>query len=266
MIEISGLYKSFGSNSVLRNVNLTVETGETLVIIGCSGCGKSVLLKHVMRLLNRDQGKIFVDKLDIFEIGAEQLKRYRMQVGMLFQNSALFDSMNVYDNVAFSLHEHYKLPESEIKKRVAGKLKLVGLSGIEELMPAELSGGMRKRVALARAICTDPKTVLYDEPTTGLDPIMADAINDLIIRMQSKLGITSIVVTHDMSSAYKVGNRIAMLYQGQIVHIGTPDEIRQTSNPLVKQFISGSSKGPIASDTSSQYLVDNDNHDLSSEE
>ncbi|PIQ85122.1 MAG: ABC transporter ATP-binding protein [Candidatus Omnitrophica bacterium CG11_big_fil_rev_8_21_14_0_20_45_26] len=265
MIDISNISKSFGSKQVLIQTSLKVAKGETLVIIGRSGCGKSVLLKHVMRLLTPDQGKIFVDQLDIFAMEPQQLNQYRMQVGMLFQNSALFDSMTVYENVSFSLHEHYKLPEAEIQKRVVEKLKLVGLSGIENLMPSELSGGMKKRVALARAICTDPKIVLYDEPTTGLDPIMSDAINELIIRMQDRLGITSIVVTHDMNSAYKVANRIAMLYEGRIVYIGTPEEIRKTDNAVVRQFISGSSKGPIAPDVSYQYLIDNHSHPRSDE-
>ena len=256
MIEIIDLSKSFGENQVLRNVNLKIETGETMVIIGCSGCGKSVLLKHIMRLLSPDHGTVLIEGVDVFSIGRDQLNQFRMQIGMLFQNSALFDSMTVGGNVGFSLYEHYKLPLDEIDKRVKEKLRLVGLSGIQNLMPAELSGGMRKRVALARAICTDPKIILYDEPTTGLDPIMADVINDLIIRMQQKLGITSIVVTHDMSSAYKVGNRLAMLYQGSIVALGTPDEIKRSENPVVKQFITGSSKGPIAPDVSQQYLIE----------
>ncbi len=256
MIEINNLNKSFGSKPILRDVNLKIETGETMVVIGCSGTGKSVLLKHIMRLLVPDGGKIVIDGVDIFSIGEEQLNQFRMQVGMLFQNSALFDSLSVRDNVGFSLNEHYKLPKDEIERRVKEKLRMVGLSGIEDLMPAELSGGMKKRVGLARAICTDPKIILYDEPTTGLDPIMADTINDLIVRMQKQLGVTSIAVTHDMQSAYKVANRIAMLYQGQIVAVGTPDEIKNSTNPLVHQFITGSSQGPIVAETSRQYLVD----------
>lgn len=259
MIEIKNLYKSFSRKSILQNVNLRVDTGETLVIIGTSGCGKSVLLKHIMRLLTPDQGTILVDGVDIFSMEPEKLNQFRMKIGMLFQSSALFDSMTVRENVGFSLYEHYKLPLDEIDKRVKERLRLVGLSGIEDLMPSELSGGMKKRVGLARAICTDPKIVLYDEPTTGLDPITSDTINDLIIRLRQKLGITSIVVTHDMNSAYKVGNRIAMLYKGSIVAIGTPDEIKNTDNPLVRQFITGSSKGPIQTETT-QYLVHGNNH------
>ena len=254
MIEIVSLQKTFNGKSVLRDVSLKIESGETMVVIGTSGCGKSVLLKHIMRLLTPDQGKVLIDGVDIFSIERDQLNQFRMQIGMLFQNSALFDSITVRGNVGFSLYEHYKLPSSEIEKKVREKLRLVGLSGIEDLMPSDLSGGMRKRVGLARAICTDPKIVLYDEPTTGLDPIMSDTINELIIRMQKMLGITSIVVTHDMNSAYKVGNRIAMLYQGSIVAVGTPDEIKRSTDPVVRQFISGSAKGPIAVETS-QYLV-----------
>lgn len=255
LIEISNLSKNFGNKHVLKGLNLKVETGETLVIIGTSGCGKSVLLKHIMRLLAPDEGKVLIDGVDIFSIGPQQLNQIRMQIGMLFQNSALFDSMSVGENVGFSLIEHYKLPPKEIQKRVREKLLLVGLSGIEDLPPSDLSGGMRKRVALARAICTDPKIVLYDEPTTGLDPIMSDAINDLIIRLQKKLGITSIVVTHDMKSAYKVGDRIAMLYNGAIVASGTPDQIKNSDNALVKQFITGSFKGPISVEPS-HYLAE----------
>ena len=260
MIEVINLNKAFGSKQVLRNVNLKIETGETMVVIGCSGTGKSVLLKHIMRLLIPDSGKVTIDGVDVFSIGVEQLNQFRMQIGMLFQNSALFDSLSVRNNVAFSLNEHYKLPKAEIDQRVKEKLRMVGLSGIEDLMPAELSGGMKKRVGLARAICTDPKIILYDEPTTGLDPIMADAINDLIVRIQKQLGVTSIVVTHDMASAYKVGNRLAMLHQGQIVAVGTPSEIKNSKNPLIQQFITGSSKGPIPTDTSEQYLLNVNNH------
>lgn len=260
MIEIKNLSKAFHGKVVLKNVNLKVETGETMVIIGTSGCGKSVLLKHIVTLLTPDSGTILVNGSDIFSLEADQLNQYRMQTGMLFQNSALFDSMTVRENVGFSLYEHYKLPAQEIEKKVAERLRLVGLSGIENLMPAELSGGMRKRVALARAICTDPTMMLYDEPTTGLDPIRSDTINELIIRMQKKLGVTSIVVTHDMSSAYKVGNRIAMLYQGEIVEVGTPEQIKSSQNPLVQQFISGSSKGPIT-DAAPKYVAQAMNHD-----
>ena len=258
MIEIIDLHKSFGSRKVLAGVNLKIETGETLVIIGRSGTGKSVLLKHIIGLIKQDSGKILVDGAEVF--GDQKLNDFRMQIGMLFQGSALFDSLTVQENVGFSLYEHTHLPQNEIENRVKEKLQLVGLSGIEELMPAELSGGMKKRVGLARAICTEPKIILYDEPTTGLDPIMADAINDLIIRMREQLRVTSIVVTHDMTSAYKVGNRIAMLYSGKIIGLGTPDEIRNSKDPFIKQFITGSAQGPITTEESKkQYLVNQSN-------
>lgn len=268
MIEIIDLHKSFGGHRVLCGVNLKIETGETMVIIGRSGCGKSVLLKHIMGIMKPDSGKILIDSVNVFDVGDDEINHFRMQIGMLFQGSALFDSLTVKENVGFSLYEHTHLPESEIDGRVKEKLRLVGLSGIEDLIPAELSGGMKKRVGLARAICTEPKIVLYDEPTTGLDPIMADAINDLILRMQKRLRITSIVVTHDMTSAYKVGTRIAMLYNGNIVGVGTPDEIRNSQDPLIKQFISGSARGPITIEENRDrygYEVENNHnhHDAS---
>ena len=266
MIEIIDLHKSFGSHWVLGGVNLKVETGETMVIIGRSGCGKSVLLKHIMGIMQPDSGKILIDGVNVFGVGKDEINHFRMQIGMLFQGAALFDSLAVRENVGFSLYEHTHLSSDEIDRRVKEKLRLVGLSGIEDLMPSELSGGMKKRVGLARAICTEPKIVLYDEPTTGLDPIMADAINDLILRMQKRLRITSIVVTHDMTSAYKVGTRIAMLYNGKIVGMGAPDEIRNSTDPLIRQFITGSAQGPITIEEErdrDRYLVGNseDNND-----
>jgi len=245
MITIENLYKQFGANQVLKGVNLEVEEGETIVIIGRSGCGKSILLKHIIGILDPDQGRVIVDGTDLATLQPQEMSQFRLKFGMLFQGAALFDSLNVAENVGFSLIEHSSMAEDEIQKKVQEKLGMVGLEGIERIMPSELSGGMKKRVGLARAICSDPKVILYDEPTTGLDPINADAINDLILEMQKKLKVTSIVVTHDMTSAYKVGDRIAMLYQGKIISIGTPDEIRNTSSAVVRQFISGSATGPI---------------------
>ena len=230
---------------MLKGVNLNIHDGETLVIIGRSGCGKSVLLKHIIGIMEPDLGKILIDGTDIFSLSSGELDRFRLGIGMLFQGAALFDSLNVRENVGFSLDEHTDMIENAIGERVREKLNLVGLAGIEDLMPAELSGGMKKRVGLARAICNDPKIILYDEPTTGLDPINADVINDLILRMQERLKVTSIVVTHDMISAYKVGNRIAMLYDGQIIGVGTPDEVKNTKDPILRQFITGSAQGPI---------------------
>ncbi len=245
MIEIKGLHKHFGGNHVLRGVDLTIRDGETLVIIGRSGCGKSVLLKHITGLVDPDEGKVLVDGVDTQSLQTKEQDQFRLKLGMLFQNAALFDSLTVRENVGFSLFEHTKMSFTDIDAKVKEKLGLVGLKKIEDLMPSELSGGMKKRVGLARAICNDPKIILYDEPTTGLDPINSDVINELILRMQEKLHVTSIVVTHDMTSAYKVGNRIAMLYEGKIIGVGTPDEIKNTQNPIIRQFITGSAKGPI---------------------
>jgi phospholipid/cholesterol/gamma-HCH transport system ATP-binding protein len=245
MIEIKDVHKEFAGNQVLRGVDLNIQKGETMVIIGRSGCGKSVLLKHIIGLLKPDRGKILVDGEDITAYNDGQLNQLRQKFGMLFQGAALFDSMTVDENVGLGLREHTKLPEAQIREKVTKTLKLVGLSGIEEKKPAELSGGMRKRVGLARAIAMDPEYVLYDEPTTGVDPIMADVINELIVSCRNALSITSIAVTHDMVSAYKIADRIAMLYEGKIIFVGTPDETKNTDHPVVKQFIEGSGQGPI---------------------
>jgi len=247
MIKIEELHKSFGDHKVFHGVSLEIQKGETMVIIGRSGCGKSVLLKHIIGLLRPDQGRIFIDAEDITSYSNQRLYQLRQRFGMLFQASALFDSLTVEENVGLGLREHRLLPEDQIRDKVEEKLRLVGLSGVENLMPSALSGGMKKRVGLARAIAMDPEFVLYDEPTTGLDPIMADAINDLIINLRNKLSITSIAVTHDIVSASKIADRIAMLYQGKIVAVGTPEDIRDSDNPVVQQFITGSAEGPIES-------------------
>lgn len=247
MIEIINLSKSF-SSKVLDNLNLVINSGEVIVIIGRSGCGKSVLLKHIIGLIKPDIGQVIVDGNDTTRLEEYEMDKLRLSFGMLFQGAALFDSMTVGENVGFTLREHTDTPEEDIRKKVADSLELVGLKGIEELMPSELSGGMKKRVGLARAICNNPKIILYDEPTTGLDPIMADAINDLIIDLNNKLNVTSIVVTHDMVSAFKIADRIAMLYKGRIITVGTPDDIKNTKDPIVKQFITGAAKGPITED------------------
>jgi len=249
MIELINLCKAFDDNVVLDNVNLTIEDGETIVIIGRSGTGKSVMLKHIIGLMKPDSGQVIIDGQDVTRLGGKELNELRLKFGMLFQGAALFDSLSVRDNVAFNLIEHRKMDDASIDKRVAECLELVGLKGIEGLKPSELSGGMRKRVGLARAICMDPKIILYDEPTTGVDPIMADAVNDLIKGLQSKLKTTAIAVTHDMTSAYKIADRIAMLYKGKIVESGTPAPVMNTSNPIVKQFITGAAKGPITEDS-----------------
>jgi phospholipid/cholesterol/gamma-HCH transport system ATP-binding protein len=245
MIDAINLYKKFSANDVLEGLNLTIDTGVTQVIIGRSGCGKSVLLKHIIGIIKPDAGQIIIDGKDITKMAGKELNVLRMSFGMLFQGAALFDSLTVAENVGFNLIEHTDLDSQTIAKRVKEALSLVGLYGIEHLMPSELSGGMQKRVGLARAICMRPKIILYDEPTTGVDPIMADAVNELIKRLHDKLEVTSIVVTHDMVSAYKIASNIAMLYNGKIIQRGSPDEIKNTSNPIVGQFITGASEGPI---------------------
>ena len=245
MIEIINLCKSFDEHVVLNNLNLNIKHGETIVIIGRSGCGKSVLLKHIIGIMKPDLGQVIIDGVDITTLDEKELNNVRMKFGMLFQGAALFDSLSVGENVGFALYEHSSLSTLQIQKRIKECLGHVGLSGIEHLKPAELSGGMKKRVGLARSICINPEIVMYDEPTTGVDPIMGDAVNDLIITLHDKLNVTSIAVTHDMVSAYKIANRIAMLYEGKIIEIGTPDEIKNTKNPIVKQFITGAATGPI---------------------
>lgn len=245
MIEAADLHKSFNNNRVLRGLNLTVNKGETMVVIGGSGCGKSVLLKHIIGILKPDNGMVLIEGKDISRMDERELNELRKRFGMLFQGAALFDSMQVWENVGFSLKEHKRLPAGEVRKIASEKLSLVGLKDIEDLMPSELSGGMRKRVGLARAIAMDPDILLYDEPTTGLDPIMADVINELIVMLKKTLCVTSVVITHDMVSAYKIADRIAMLYDGLIWGIGTPDEIKGSSDPVIRQFITGSSEGPI---------------------
>lgn len=245
MIDVINLHKSFGDKKVLDGLNLTIETGITKVIIGRSGIGKSVLLKHIIGILKPESGQVIIDGQDVTKLASKELNDLRLSFGMLFQGAALFDSLTVLENVGFNLIEHTDLDKQAIRKKVQEALSLVGLYGIEDLMPSELSGGMKKRVGLARAICMRPKIILYDEPTTGVDPIMADAVNDLIKNLHDKLEVTSIVVTHDMVSAYKVGSQIAMLYDGKIVGEGTPDEIKNTSDPIIKQFVTGAAKGPI---------------------
>ncbi|MCJ7507778.1 MAG: ABC transporter ATP-binding protein [candidate division Zixibacteria bacterium] len=245
MIEINDLYKGFHGKPVLEGVDLAIQKGETVVIIGRSGCGKSVLLKHIIGLLKPDKGQLLIDGEDITTYPKDRLNQLRQRFGMLFQGAALFDSMTVAENVGLGLREHTKMTDGQIREIAAEKLKMVGLVGVEDLKPAELSGGMKKRVGLARAIAMNPEFILYDEPTTGLDPIMADAINDLVINLRNTLKITSIAVTHDMASAYKIADRIAMLYKGKIIFAGTSEETKNSDNPVVQQFIQGRSQGPI---------------------
>jgi phospholipid/cholesterol/gamma-HCH transport system ATP-binding protein len=245
MIEITNLCKSFGSKIVLNNLNLTVKKGETKVVIGRSGVGKSVLLKSICGIVRPDSGSIKVDGTEVTRLSEKEYNKVRMKMGMVFQGGALFDSMNVADNVAFVLNEFRNLDRAAVLKRVRECLSLVGLHDVEQMMPAQLSGGMRKRVSLARVLCMEPQIIFYDEPTTGVDPITADAINHLIVEMRDRLKVTSIVVTHDMNSAFKVADSMAMFYHGQIVAEGTTEEIRTTGHPIVKQFINGLARGPI---------------------
>ncbi|MGE5247510.1 MAG: ABC transporter ATP-binding protein [Verrucomicrobiota bacterium] len=245
MIEIRGLSKRFGSKVVLDGLDLTVPRGKNTVVIGGSGTGKSVLIKCVVGLLRPDAGEILIDGEDITRMKEAELVRVRRKFGMLFQGAALFDSLDVGENVAFALRRLKTVPERLVRDVVEEKLSMVGLREIQRLMPAELSGGMKKRVGLARAIAAEPDILLYDEPTTGLDPIMADVINDLIVALRQSLGVTSITITHDMASAYKIADQIAMLYRGKIVEVGTPDEIRNTKNAVVAQFVQGRAHGPI---------------------
>jgi len=245
MIRIVDLHKSFGPKRVLRGVNLEVGDGETMVVIGQSGSGKSVLLKHIIGMLKPDSGQVFVDGVDVAALRPRELQPILRKFGMLFQGAALFDSLTVGENVAFGLRRYTKHSREEIAAIVSRSLAEVGLGGVQDLMPHELSGGMKKRVGLARAIAYQPQIILYDEPSTGIDPIRADSINDLINQLKRDHGVTSVVITHDMVSCYKVADRIAMLYEGVIIETGTPAEIQASANPVVRQFISGRAGGPI---------------------
>ena len=239
MIETRDLHKGFGKQPVLRGVDLRIDSGEALVIIGRSGGGKSVLLKHLIGLIQPDAGDVLVDGENIGHLDERALLRVRSKFGMLFQSAALFDSMNVAENVGFALVQSRRWTEGEIARKVAEALEMVELTGIEEMKPSELSGGMRKRVGLARAIVYRPQIVLYDEPTTGLDPIVADTIDQLIIRISGRLAVTSVAVTHDMRSASRIGRRIVMLHEGRIHVSGTPEEIFNSADPVVHQFVKG---------------------------
>jgi len=239
MIEVRDLKKSFRDQPVLDGVSLRIEKGESVVIIGRSGGGKSVLLKHLIGLLKPDSGQVLIDAQDIVPMNERQLLEVRLKFGMLFQGAALFDSMTVADNVAFAFRRSHKLPEGEIAQRVSKVLDMVELPGTQNKNPSELSGGMRKRVGLARAIIYQPQIVLYDEPTTGLDPVVSDSIDKLILRVRDRLDVTTVVVTHDMRSARRLGQRILMLHQRKIYAEGTAEEIFQSQDPVVRRFIDG---------------------------
>ena len=239
MISLIDVHKAFGSKRVLDGFSLDVQEGESMVIIGYSGSGKSVAIKHIVGLLEPDAGEVWVDGLEVPKLSRRELYALRARIGYVFQFAALFDSLSIGDNVAMGLRKQQDLSETDIADRVHQALELVDLPNVADRFPAELSGGMRKRVGIARAIALRPKYILYDEPTTGLDPVTSSVIDQLMIRMREKLGVTSIVITHDMRSAYTVGTRIAMLYQGRIEQVGTVDEVKQSRDPIVRQFIEG---------------------------
>lgn len=245
IIKIDRVAKSFGKKGVLNGVTLDIKKGESVVIIGQSGCGKSVLLKHLNRLIRPDSGAVLIHDKDIGQMKSNELFEMRRKIGMLFQSAALLDSLTVAENVGLGLKEGWKYSQNEIGDIVGEKLALVGLSGSENIFPSDLSGGMRKRAGLARAIATNPEILLYDEPTTGLDPITSDLINDLMVNLREKLNVTSVAVTHDMTSAYKIADRIVMLYDGKIEYDGTPEQVKNSGNQIVDQFINGRGAGPI---------------------
>jgi phospholipid/cholesterol/gamma-HCH transport system ATP-binding protein len=244
MIEIKNLVKSFGQKQVLRGVNLNIEQGKTTVIIGASGCGKSVMLKHIVGLLKPDQGTVLIDGEDITKMSEKEIYAIRKKFGFLFQSAALFDSMTVGENVGVALRENTNTPKKEIERIITEKLGLVDLPGTEKLMPSELSGGMRKRVGLARALATNPQYILYDEPTTGLDPITSETIDQLMdaVANNKQLDVTSIIVTHDIFTVYEIGDWVAMMFEGVVHFQGTPDDLRKTKDPIVREFLERTDK------------------------
>lgn len=246
LIKLKDVFTRFGDRKVLNGLDLEVFAGETLVIIGRSGVGKSTILKHIGGLLPPDSGEVWVEGQKVESLNEQELNELRKKMGVVFQYAALFDSLTVFENIAFRLLRDFGMTEARAVEVVRKKLELVGLKDeLLDLKPAQLSGGMRKRVGLARAIAVDPEIILYDEPTSGLDPVTSEAINDLILDMQRKLNVTSVVVTHDMHSAYKVANRICMIYDGKIIGTGTPDEIKNSRDPVIRQFVTGSVEGPM---------------------
>jgi len=240
VLAVKNLTRKFGANVVLDNISLTIEQGKTTVVIGPSGCGKTVLIKHFIVLLRPNSGEVYFREQRIDNISGDELNKVRTHFGFLFQGGALFDSLSVFENIIFPIRQHYKIIDlEEVEELVKAKLAMVGLDGFQNYYPANLSGGQRKRVGLARAIALNPEVILYDEPTTGLDPIRADIINELILKLKRELGMTTIVVTHDMTSAYKIADRIIMLHNGKIIADGNADHIRNHPHPVVQQFING---------------------------
>jgi len=245
MIHIENLYKSFNGKKVLNGINLTINKSETFLIIGRSGAGKTVLLKSILGLLKPDSGKIFIDNVDITLLNNKELEKVRLQFGLVFQSSALFDFLTIEENVGFYFYQHTNLKRSEIREKVKETLKLVGLEGIEDMYPYQLSGGMKKRVSIARAIIYNPKIIIYDEPTTGIDPISIDKIVSLINDLHNRFLITSLIVTHDLEVGLKLADRLAFLFGGRIIFEGTKEDLKNTQDQRVIQFIQGSSRGPI---------------------
>jgi len=244
-IIVKNLTKKFGDREVLKDVSFEVYEGEIFILMGGSGSGKSTTLKHIIGLLKATKGSIIIDGVDITKLSHGELIKFRKKLGYLFQEGALFDSLKVWENVGFYFLENTKMSPKKIRELATEKLKLVGLQDVEDLYPSQLSGGMRKRVSLARAIATNPEIILYDEPTSGLDPVTSAMIDNLIVSLRDNMGITSVVVTHDLASAFNIGDRIAMIHKGRIYAIGTPEEIRNNPDPVVQQFINRRAEGPI---------------------
>ncbi len=245
VISVQHIYKSFNGKEVLRDLSIEVQRGECVVIVGGSGTGKSVTLKHIIGLMQPERGHVYVEGQDMCCMKALDLNRFRRRFGMAFQEGALFDSMSVFENIAFPLRRHTDMTEEQIRKRVKECLDQVHLAQVDDKRPAELSGGMRRRVGFARAISLRPQILLFDEPTTGLDPVISDVIADLILEMVTTLTITTVTITHDMKVAFKIADRVAMLHNGQIVEQGTPEEFQRSTNPIVQQFIEGRAQGPL---------------------
>ena len=247
-VELKGVHKGFGKRQILRGVDIQVRKGETMVFLGGSGTGKSVSIRHIVGLLDPDQGNVYLEGEEMSFASEKTRKRLRSRTGLLFQSGALINWLTVYENVALPLRELQLADEGETHRRVIEKLRWLGLMPAKDLLPANISGGMKKRVGLARALVTNPHILLYDEPTSGLDPVMSQVINELVVRLKRELGVTQIVVTHDMNSAYYIADRITFLYQGKVLRVGTPDEIRNSPDPIVQQFAKGETEGPMQID------------------